>query len=138
MIISKHSEKEEMSGVPAPWGALYAPPNEDGSRKKCENCFMWVKNEKKCVILDKKLTINPTDVCGYHVYGKPFENWIDSVKYPIPEELAGLSKTEDGTSCDICKYYGNKKCYAVATEDNGDIPATIDPKGCCARWAKKE
>ncbi len=117
---------------------LYAPPNPDGSRKKCENCAHWyAKNE--CLIMAPSVVVPGDAICGYHVFGAPDKIGERSAGLePVLPENAGFEQTEDGTSCDLCKFYdagkGAKsgKCRAVADPDGGS--ALVQALGCCARW----
>lgn len=120
--------------LPKPWGVLYAPPNKDGSRKSCKNCFMW-SEDSRCLIHDQNLEILPSSVCGYHCYGKPLKKWIDRGVQPIDPALSGLIPTQDGTSCDLCMWFEDGICLAVSGPDG--TPAKVQGKGCCARWERK-
>jgi hypothetical protein len=130
----------EPTKAPAPWGVLYAGPNPDGSRKKCDNCFMFLHDKKRCVIHDKDLYVSDEHVCGYHVYGKPLANWMqqfyDHIS-PVDPNTSGLVRTVDGSSCDICARYKSGWCFAVAERDDSDPPVRVEPLGCCARWVGK-
>lgn len=133
----EESAKMEFAKQTAPWGVLYAKPNPDGSRKKCENCFMWVQGKDQCMIHKEAEHVTEHHVCGYHVYGTPMKEWKDQgIAHMEPKE-SGLVLTEDGSSCDLCKWYEHDKCYAVAGRDNSTGPVPVDDLGCCSRWVKK-
>ena len=120
--------------LPDPSGVLYFPPNLDGSRKKCSNCFMWSK-DKKCLIHNKQLEISPDSVCGYHVPGIPLEKYVDRGIQIIDPKLSGLITVPSGSSCDLCIWFENNTCLAVKGFDGK--PAKVQPLGCCARWQNK-
>lgn len=123
--------------LPEPWGTLYAPPNPDGSRKNCGNCWAWVK-EGKCLIHKKTLKVIKDAVCGFHIFGKPKDEWEDLDIEPYDSKLSGLIKTK-GTSCDLCIWYeGKEKGICLGVSDGKNKPAKVQAKGCCARWEKKE
>lgn len=134
---------------PRPNEVLYAPPNPDGKRKTCANCYKWVI-AGRC--LEVAGEIAPGQVCGYHVFGK--SQVTDLLAYtgagdgPLPvvkmtPEIAGLIDTPGGvgTSCNLCRFYSAPPdgeedyglCGAVGSTD-GFPPVIIEPLGCCARW----
>lgn len=119
--------------APALWGVLYARPNDDESRKQCSNCALWVSSES-CMIHDVDLKIIGDMVCGYHIYGSPSDQRLLPKARPLDPRLSGLELTNNGTSCDNCTYYGDRKCYAVADNNEGTPPTDVNPRGCCARW----
>ncbi len=121
--------------LPEPWGVLYAPPNRDGSRKSCANCFMWSK-DKRCLIHDRDREIAPDAVCGYHVFGKPLDRWVNRGVQALDPALTGLAKVPGGTSCDLCLWFEKGMCLAVRGPDGN--PAQVQGKGCCARWEPKQ
>ena len=69
------SDGPEPAPLPRAWGVLYAEPNPDGSRKLCQNCFMWSADDR-CSIHDKDLKVTAEMICGYHVYGAPMEERV--------------------------------------------------------------
>jgi hypothetical protein len=119
------------AGLPEPWEVSYSPPNPGGSRKKCENCFLWSRDER-CSILPVDTHVGEEYVCSYHCHGKPSEKRRDLGATPLTPKLAGLYETDGGTSCDTCEHYQEGKCMAV----NGH--PDVDAKGCCARWSPKD
>lgn len=119
---------------------LYTPPNPDGSRKACGNCYQWTRDHK-CLTVHG--TIAPDMVCGYHVFGLPQNEWVDLGQSQVDAHQAGLYRHEagQGTSCDNCKWSSFDKpphgmCAAVT--DGGSYPAMIEARGCCARWEDKD
>jgi hypothetical protein len=127
---------------PTPVEVLYLPPNPDGSRKLCKNCYIWVKNTERCVIhaSDKKIAAGA--VCSYHVYGKPITSetakGFKNVE-PVDPSLSGLMTVDGGTSCDVCKFYIEESddtgtCKAVADPKDQEKDAGVDALGCCSRW----
>lgn len=131
-------DEKEQVGHPTTWGVLYVHPNPDGSKKKCENCIMWVEQGAgKCNIHKKSLKITKSMVCGYHVFGEHMEKWADHPGIePVDEKLSGLEEVGEGTICGNCKHYDDGKCYAVAPKDGQEPPADVEEYGCCARWVK--
>ncbi len=112
-----------MTPLPQAWGVLYAGPNKDGGRKKCDNCQFFEDGD--CEVLG--IAVKPEQICGYHV---------ESGEYADPD-LSGFGTVKGGTSCDRCKFYEAKEdgkglCMGVVDED-GD-PAEVEAMGCCARW----
>lgn len=121
---------------PLPGEALYQDPNSDGSRKRCENCFMWTK-DNKCLIFKKDQRVTKTQICRWHIFGTPREKWEDMGIDPQDTKIAGLEEVGEGTSCDTCEYFHKDMCYAVAPEKGKLPPTPVDPLGCCNRWNKK-
>ena len=124
--------------LPMAWGVLYAAPNPDGSRKKCENCMMF-SMDNRCSIHDEALEITVNHVCGYHVYGVPMdERMPHEGLMPVDPKMSGLEVVVGGTSCDTCRYIigdeedGANACAVVATPEG--TPQPVAPLGCCARW----
>jgi len=120
--------------LPEPWGVLYSPPNKNGERKSCGNCFAW-SQDKRCLIHDRDLEVTTDQICGYHVFGKPLWKWVNRGVQPLDPALTGLVRVPGGTSCDICMWFENGMCLAVRGPDGN--PAKVQDKGCCARWEEK-
>lgn len=128
-------------------GVLYAGPNPDGTRKACSNCYKWIVTGQ-CVEVAGE--INPTQVCGYHVFGKPqvstplMRSDTELIMPGMTAEEAGLIETPggEGTSCELCRFFtpdGQDPmlglCNAVGSVD-GLPPVVVDAFGCCARWER--
>jgi len=134
---------------PTPGEVIYADPNPDGSRKSCSNCMMWVK-DNQCLIHEKGLKVPANMVCGYHVYGKPMDKWMDHPgMMPVKPETSGLIVAIYGTTCNICLWFDvgtpdsdtlNQEeggfCLAVKHTEEEDIDAEIAGFGCCSRWVE--
>lgn len=144
------AKKNLQGSLPKTWGVLYAHPNPDGSRKKCDNCMMFISGEKQCEIHDINIVVTKEDVCGYHVYGKTHPKRMhkpDNVHLQaVDPKHSGLAKVPGGTSCGTCEYFKNSKngkgtCIVVQEgvgedESTGKL-ATVEALGCCARWKSK-
>lgn len=132
---------QEEVKLPYAWGVLYSKPNSDGSRKKCENCWKWTI-DSKCLEYSEKQQVLKTQVCGLHTFGKPQEKWYEREKFlPADPSLTGLEDVNEGTSCDICKFYSkedqkNGLCLAVSNENLQKPPQKVEALGCCARWER--
>jgi hypothetical protein len=63
--------------------------------------------------------------------------WEDRGIATMTAEDSGLVKTEDGSSCDICRRFEHGKCFAIAPRDDGNSPVEVEDKGCCARWVPR-
>lgn len=144
------SKKNLQGSLPKTWGVLYAHPNPDGSRKKCENCMMFISGEKQCEVHDVNIVVTKEHTCGYHVFGKSHPKRMhkpDGVHLDaVDPKHSGLDLIKGGTSCDICEYYKNPKngtgtCIAVqvgvGAEGSTGKLATVEAMGCCARWESK-
>lgn len=127
--------------LPSADGVLYSKPNPDGTRKSCGNCYKWV-TIGACV--EVAGDIEPSMVCGYHVFGKPqpVVLMVDELRKMTGAE-AGLIETPsgEGTSCDACRFYEPSErshseglCEAVASSVDDNPPVVVDALGCCARW----
>lgn len=144
------AKKNLKGSLPKTWGVLYVHPNPDGSRKKCDNCMMFISGEKQCEIHDVNIAVTKDMTCGYHVYGKvhakrmhqPDGEHLDAVD----PKHSGLAEVKGGTSCNICEYYrkiddGKGTCLVVqvGVGESGSAGklATVEALGCCARWEKK-
>lgn len=141
-LLSEHGGRE-IAGPPAPWGVLYSPPNKDGSKKKCGNCFAWVKGMDRCIILPKNKVVTEKMTCGYHVYGTPRTEWPDFGIQAVDPKLAGLVTTKNGSCCGDCKHYEKEdenkgECYKVSKIDGQKKEAIVERLGCCAAWSSKD
>lgn len=123
---------QEEVKLPYAWGVLYSKPNSDGSKKACGNCYSWNK-DNTCSIMKQNVPVKSTMVCGYHIAGTPADAYkAFTITDFVDPELAGLEEVGEGTSCETCKFYKDKLCYGVQTEDGK--PQPVEPLGCCARW----
>lgn len=129
LIQIRKGKNEKRIPLPTVSDVLYAHPNPDSSIKKCGNCWMWCM-DKRCLIVEGE--IHEGQNCGYHVYGTPRPKWYDVGADMITQELAGLTFTEDGTSCSSCIYFTPRNTCLAVTDDKK--PASIEPLGCCTRW----
>ena len=128
-----------LASLPTPDGVLYAPPNPDGSAKRCGNCYLW-NGQKRCAIHAAQVKVSTSHVCGYHLFGPPHEFTPTLTVEPISSKLSGLEKVGRGTHCGNCLFYsgGAHKgtCAAVVAVPHGP-PAVVQFMGCCARWEKR-
>jgi hypothetical protein len=112
---------------------LYVEPAPGNAKRNCDNCMMWVRTNK-CVIHSKSKAIQAKDVCGYHVYGQPMEEWMDHPgMQPVNPKYSGLTHVEEGTHCGNCMHFSGDRCTAAKT-DKGTSHPPVDVNGCCARW----
>lgn len=146
-VLDTLSESKSLKGsLPKPWGVLYAHPNPDGSRKKCENCFLWIKNLNQCEVHAKNITVTKDHICGWHVHGPTHNGRMFKDLQYLDPKLSGLELVKEGTSCNTCEYYkkvnaekGLCKAVQEQTADGKSTgkQATVDGFGCCCRWEKK-
>lgn len=130
---------EENAHAPLPTlpQVLYVPPLPDKARKNCSNCCMFVTSGS-CQLHGPKTKISPQAVCGYWVGGKPRpQRLLVDVDYVNPS-LSGLDIVKGGTSCDTCKWFeaaqpGKGTCHGVRNESGSGL-ASVEARGCCARW----
>jgi hypothetical protein len=133
-------ETPEQAPLPMPGGALYRPPNPDGSRKSCGNCIMFVSKENRCVIHSRSLEIGDDLMCGYHVYGTPMERWMDHPGImPVTPDLSGLRWAGPGVACASCKFYVAQSneggtCIAVSDPNTRKPGVPVESRGWCARY----
>lgn len=127
----------DQAPLPEAWGVLYAPPNPDGSKKKCGNCALFISFAERCAIHSNSLKIIDGMVCGYHVFGVPMVS-----AEPIDPKLSGLEDVSDlkGSSCSSCIYFEptskkNGLCHGVS-KANGHPPQPVQALGCCGRWER--
>jgi hypothetical protein len=112
--------------------------------------MMWASKDQQCEIHDFNIVVTKEHTCGYYVHGKPHPKRMhkpDGVDVsPVDPKHSGLDKVPGGTSCDNCEYYKNPKmgkgtCIVVqegaGAEGSTGKLATVEGKGCCARWEKK-
>lgn len=134
-----------MTNLPKAWGVLYAPPNPDGSKKKCGNCAFFVPEAEECMIHDGSIEVAEGMVCGYHVFGKTLSiRSSEAIRAdPIDPKLSGLEDVSDldGTSCGSCRFFestgrGKGVCHGVA-KASGQPPQPVQELGCCARWERR-
>ena len=133
--LSRASMSRPVMQLPEKAQVAYAGPNLDGSRKRCGNCWKW-DPEGGC--LEVSGEIKGSQVCTYHVFGKPSRLVNHATSFKMSPEVAGLIETPsgEGTSCDICVHYFNRTpdppvCTAVR---QGMYLAVIQPLACCGRW----
>ena len=127
--------------APRPAGILLARANPDGSRKACRNCIMFVV-EESCIIHDRSINVTPKHTCGYHVYGKPMDAWMDHPGIqPVDPAISGLEYVPQGTACDNCFFYEGTRQYGYRglchqARDPKDVSkhATVEARECCAAW----
>lgn len=133
VLLGETLATEADAPLPEKWGVLYARPNPDGSRKMCANCIMWVAPSQQCTIHDPDLSVPEKAVCGYHIYGAPTNAWMEhpGIQRVDPND-SGLEQTDEGTSCNNCRFFDEGYCTAVI--DTYGATAQVDPMGCCARW----
>jgi intein/homing endonuclease len=63
-VLEVLSEAKSLKGyLPKPWGVLYAKPNPDNSRKKCDNCFMFIKDLEQCEIHASNIMVTKDMIC---------------------------------------------------------------------------
>lgn len=126
--------------LPRPSDVLYAPPNPDGSRKRCLNCMFYADVDVRCIVLGRDVEVTGDMVCGLHTFGAP-QMYTTALgtggeARAQPEELGLIVAPIDGTSCDGCTFYTandpvSGTCRAVADEFGQFRVAAL---GCCARW----
>jgi|FLYN01.1.fsa_nt_gi hypothetical protein len=132
--------QDTQAPLPMPDGALYRHPNPDGSRKRCGNCIMFVASENACVIHRRDQDVLESDVCGYHVYGRPLSEWMDHPGIaPVTPDLSGLRPAGPGVSCASCRFYqdqgaGKGLCWGVSKSDDRRPPQPVEALGWCARY----
>lgn len=133
-------ENADWAPLPAPDGALYRHPNPDGSRKRCENCFMFVPSEQACIIHFRDQKVESTDICGYHIFGQPMDKWMDHPgMQPVTPDISGLRRVGGGAVCASCRFYrdqgnGMGLCYGVSKPDDRKPPQPVELMGWCARF----
>lgn len=127
--------------APEPWGVLYVPPRKDGRGRLCGNCVMWTAAEGgRCVIHARDLVVKRTEVCGYHVSGRPMPKWMDHPGMePVDPELSGLEEVGSaGTKCGNCRYFSAAACARVQQPGAPRFtPAKVEANGCCAAWERR-
>lgn len=123
----------------------YCPPNPDGSRQQCRNCFLWLSAKVECAVHDPSVIVPPDAVCGAHIYGKPQDQIDDSARLlrerlqPLTPELSGLCQVNGGASCDRCTMYkaiGRMQGTCIGTRDEYDdeMHPVVDPLGRCRKF----
>lgn len=127
-----------------PVHVAYVHPNPDGSRKMCENCFLWQQSDNGCFIHEAGIVATPESVCDYHVYGRPFQggdgDFLQRTNMsPVTPEESGLEQVPEGTSCDRCRYYESQGslgglCLALDDPDNPGAHPPVEALGCCNRF----
>lgn len=128
------------AALPVPFEAVYKLPNPDGTRQRCGRCMMWVRGENKCMIHPRDLTVREHYWCGYYVFGKPVEKWMDHPggMQPVDPAFSGLRLAGGGLACDSCSYYeavalASGNCYAIAREADRMPPQPVAALASCAR-----
>lgn len=122
---------------PTPVEVAYAPPNLDGSRKNCVNCYQWAQADQQCAI-HGDMPIEPDLVCVYHVFGQPQMFSTAFIKPPAMDPaVTGLVRAPNGSSCDLCRFFDGT-CRAVVDPQTMRIPFRSKPLGCCNRQRPRE
>jgi hypothetical protein len=120
--------------------ALYAPPNADGSRKMCANCFMYAAPKSECEIHAPDVVITHDMVCGYHVKGNPQNAAPTRLGIQtLDPELTGLVQVPGGTGCNTCHFYyahgsDSGVCQALYEDEPPHGHVVVQALGCCAAW----
>jgi hypothetical protein len=135
-FLVKEAEVSLDGPLPSLEEVMYAPPNPDGSRKSCGNCWKFVTTGS-CVEVEGD--ISEDQVCGYHVFGTPFAAAPPSGADKMSQAVSGLITKRGGTSCDICKAYdpGDAKGGHCKGVQKGGKLAVVQARGCCGRWHDK-
>lgn len=131
----------EQAPLPKPDGALYRHPNPDGSRKRCDNCVMWISKEDRCSIHLPDQVVQGSAWCGYHIFGKPMEKSMphEGSMQAVTPDISGLRPAGPGVACASCLYYkdqggGKGLCYGVSKPDDRRPPQPVELMGICARY----
>lgn len=131
------------AGLPEKSEALYALPNENGERKKCGNCWKFVRGAPSaCLEMAREEEVVEAGVCGVHAPGEPMEQWPDILpanRQPYTKDDLGYVVPVDGASCDRCVHYeaaGTVVGYCHALSYRGMTPAPVEALGCCARFVE--
>lgn len=104
------------------------------------NCFMYVPSENACAIHLRDQEVLTSDLCGYHIFGKPMERWMDHPgMQAVTPNISGLRPVGAGAVCANCRFYrdqGNGKglCYGVSKPDDRKPPQPVELMGFCARY----
>lgn len=138
--IDTREERTSRIPYPTPTDVLYEPPTPDGALKRCGNCYKFVAGGS-CV--EVAGDIDPGQVCGLHVWGKPRSIGVElDPPAKVAPERAGLVDTPygDGAACRLCRFFspdGRQPalglCAALGSVD-GLPPVVVDANGCCSRW----
>lgn len=121
----------------------YCPPNSDGSRKSCQNCYAYATQQRRCYLHNPQLDIAPDAVCGYHVFTEQtLQTFKEEHALPmdyLTPDLSGLERVPGGTSCDLCVAYqpvdlDHGVCNLVSSPGGSGLPAEVQPLGCCMAW----
>lgn len=119
---------------------LYIGSNPDKSGKRCSNCYKWVITGR-CIEVAGE--IEPTMVCGYHVFGQAQASMpLSEPERKLTAADAGLIETPngEGVCCFTCRFFevgnevGEGLCNAVASQVDTLPPVVVDSLGCCTRW----
>lgn len=121
--------------LPSPAEVLYVGPRPDGSRRNCDDCFLWVRGNR-CLIHGPDLEVRASQICGYWVGGTPYRRWPEGqgkIEY-VDSRTSGLVSAPEGSACDNCvRFLPGEPAHCAAVYVQGK-PAQVDPKGCCSRW----
>lgn len=134
---------------PTPAEVLYVAPTGTGEGRLCRNCVLWDAPDARCTIHGAQLPVNATMVCGYHVFGRPLDGWIDfpGIEIVVPATSGLVQVSEPGTACGNCAAFrpglpaGSTAgaCMRVGEVVTGGWrPAQVDAYGCCARWVPRD
>lgn len=106
----------------------------DGGKKKCGRCVMYLKDTSDCSIHGKGNKVSADKgVCGLYLHGKPM-NSKDHPPMTLTtfQESGYTEKTPNGTNCQTCSNKTDEK----ATECKV-VNGPIEPMGCCNGWKKE-
>lgn len=140
-LMGSGQDDPKTAALPEPGEALYVNPTPGGERRNCSNCILWAPLLTQCSIHENTVEVTADHCCGYHIFGAPSKQWKDMKGLqPVLPKFSGLVLAKGGTACDNCEHFTaieeeDGVCAAVMKRKR---PAHVSPKGCCARWARRE
>lgn len=107
----------------------------DGDKKKCGRCMMYLKDTSECSIHGKGIKVDKDKgVCGIYLHGKPMSSKDHpAMKLTTKEESGYTEDTPNGTNCMTCANKANEK----ATECK-IVNGPIEAMGCCNGWVRNK
>lgn len=126
----------ETASLPSKIEVGYVPPNADGTRKNCRNCWKWIQGLSKCLEMRSDALVLEDMICTAHNFGQPTPAQL-MIQHPgnLEPDMLGLMVARTGTSCDTCIAFDGGVCRAV--QDDGQ-PALVEPLACCNRYISRE
>jgi hypothetical protein len=107
---------------------------------QCGTCYAYAPDDKRCALFGPKVSVAPTDSCGFYLKAYGSEAPALTTKNRVSPKDAGFYK--GSVRCENCYYGGGGKCglYQELNKklpDYFDLDINIEPRACCNAFTPK-